>query len=216
MMDIPVRPVSIHPIDIEFVGCKVSQFSFQRLKNSDPRLGVEMRSTGEVAAFGRNQYEAFLKALLSTGQFVIPKKTIMLSIGPKHAKNEFIPYAEILSKSLGYKLVATCGTYEVLKKHVPEIELVYKLKEKVEPNAVSLIENGSVDLVICVPSSVDSDSTTDGFTIRRTAVDCKVSFLSDIKEAILFVTALEKKKERESNDRIFFGLESWQEYQMLA
>ena len=215
MINIPVRPVNIHPVDIEFVGCKVSQFSFQRLKNSDPRLGVEMRSTGEVAAFGRNQYEAFLKALLSTGQFVIPKKTIMLSIGPLHSKNEFIPYASILSKVLKYNLVATQGTYDVLKDHCPGIGLVHKLLDKKEPNAVSLIETGKVDLVICVPSSMDSESATDGFTIRRTAVDCKVSFLSDIKEAILLVSALEKKFERESSGRVFFGLESWQEYQMI-
>ena len=216
MMHMPVRPQNIHPIDIEFVGCKVSQFSFQRLKNSDPRLGVEMRSTGEVAAFGRNQYEAFLKALLSTGQFQIPKRTILLSIGPQMGKLEFVPYAEMLAKQLGYELFATSGTFDVLKEHCPGITLVAKSANgNAETDAVSLIEKGAIDMVICVPSSVDSESRTDGFAIRRAAVDCKVSFLSDIKEAVLFVSALKRKVERESSGRIFFGLETWHEYQTL-
>ena len=137
MINIPVRPHSIHPIDIEYVGCKVSQFSSQRLKNSDPRLGVEMRSTGEVAAFGRNQYEAFLKALIATGQFQIPKKTILLSIGPQHIKSEFAPYAEILTKVLGYELFATKATFEGLKICCPGITFVSKPDDNVDaPSAV--------------------------------------------------------------------------------
>ena len=212
MMKIPVRPENIHPIDIEFVGCKVSQFSFQRLKNSDPRLGVEMRSTGEVAAFGRNRYEAFLKALLSTGQFQIPKKGILLCIGPQNGKSEFLPYAETLEKTLGYQLFATETTYEFLKTACPRMELA----SKSDSAAISLIEKGHVDLVICVPSSMDSENRTDGFLIRRAAVDCKISFLSDIKEAVLFVAALSRKVERESAGRVFFGLETWQEYQTLT
>lgn len=215
MMNIPVRPESIHPIDIEFVGCKVSQFSFQRLKNSDPRLGVEMRSTGEVAAFGRNQYEAYLKALLSTGQFQIPKNSILLCIGPQNGKVEFTHCAEILEKKLGYDLFATESTFDSLKHVCPKIKLASKSSAS-QNSAVSLIENGHIDLVICVPSSVDSETKTDGFQIRRTAVDCKVSFLSDIKEAILFVSALSRKFDRESAGRIFFGLETWQEYQTLT
>jgi carbamoyl-phosphate synthase small subunit len=218
MINVPVRSYSIHPIDIEFVGCKVSQFSFQRLKGSDPRLGVEMRSTGEVAAFGRNQYEAFLKAMLSTGQFQIPKENILLSIGPHHAKSEFIPYAETLEKVLGFKLFATDATYEVLKETCPGIKLVSKGTDASNtPTATGLISSGKIDLVICVPSSVESvdSSASDGFAIRRTAVDCKVSFLSDIKEAVMFVNAMNKKHERESSGRVFFGLESWQDYQML-
>jgi hypothetical protein len=217
MLHMAVRPENIHPIDIEFVGCKVSQFSFQRLKNSDPRLGVEMRSTGEVAAFGRNQYEAFLKALLSTGQFQIPKRTILLSIGPQSGKLEFLPHAETLAHKLGYELYATSGTYEIIKDACPGAKLVAKTASgNAETNAVSLIEKGMIDLVICVPSSMDSESRTDGFAIRRAAVDCKVSFLSDIKEAVLFVGAISRKNERESAGRIFFGLETWQEYQTLT
>merc|ERR1711898_82982 len=81
MLDLPVRPMDIRPIDVDYVACKVPTFSFARLKNSDPRLGVEMQSTGEVACFGRNQYEAYLKGLCST-HFRLPTKTIYLCIGP--------------------------------------------------------------------------------------------------------------------------------------
>jgi carbamoyl-phosphate synthase small subunit len=214
MLHMPVRPENIHPIDIEFVGCKVSQFSFQRLKNSDPRLGVEMRSTGEVAAYGRNQYEAYLKALLSTGQFELPKRSILLSIGPHAGKQEFAPYADRLANDLGFELYATAGTFEAIKETCSKAKLVSKTSNgNPETNAVDLIERGEIDLVICVPSSMDSESRTDGFAIRRAAVDCKVSFLSDIKEAVMFVSAMARKKERESAGRVFFGLETWQEYQ---
>merc|ERR1719267_173358 len=80
MLGVTARPVTIQPIDMNYVASKVSTFSFGRLKNSDPRLGVEMQSTGEVACFGMNQYEAFLKAMVATG-FRIPDKNILISIG---------------------------------------------------------------------------------------------------------------------------------------
>merc|ERR1711937_573896 len=112
MMGVQVRPESIHPIDIEFVCCKVPQFSFSRLKNSDPRLGVEMQSTGEVACFGKNQYEAFLKAMLAAG-FKLPTKNILISIGPLAQKMEFLQYAQLLS-DMGFQLFATKSTHDVL------------------------------------------------------------------------------------------------------
>merc|ERR1712125_86875 len=95
MLGIPVRRVTIQPIDMEYVASKVSMFSFGRLKNSDPRLGVEMQSTGEVACFGKNQYEAFLKAMIAAG-FKLPTKNILISIGPLTQKMEFIQYAHML------------------------------------------------------------------------------------------------------------------------
>merc|ERR1711881_266311 len=95
MLGIPVRPVTIQPIDMEFVACKAPMFSFGRLKNSDPRLGVEMQSTGEVACFGQNQYGAFLKAMIAAG-FKLPAKNILLCIGPSQQKLEFLPSLEML------------------------------------------------------------------------------------------------------------------------
>merc|ERR1719243_496133 len=111
MMGVQVRPESIHPIDIEFVCCKVPQFSFARLKNSDPRLGVEMQSTGEVACFGQNQYEAFLKSWLSSGLKLLAKN-ILLSIGGGfHGKKEFLAAAQRLTE-MGFQLFATKTTHE--------------------------------------------------------------------------------------------------------
>merc|ERR1712151_85454 len=110
-----VRPVAIQPIiDMEYVACKVPMFSFGRLKNSDPRLGVEMQSTGEVACFGMNQYEAFLKAMVAAG-FKLPAKNILLCIGPSTQKIEFRQYAKMLQE-IGFQLFATKGTHEALTK----------------------------------------------------------------------------------------------------
>merc|ERR1712032_1580519 len=92
MLGLPVRPVTIQPIDMECIAAKVPQFSFGRLKNSDPRLGVEMQSTGEVACFGVNQYEAFLKSMIAAG-FRLPTKNIFISIGPLQQKLEFVSSA---------------------------------------------------------------------------------------------------------------------------
>merc|ERR1719375_3091888 len=114
MLGQPVRSARIHPIDMDFVACKVPTFSFGRLKNSDPRLGVEMQSTGEVACFGQNQYEAFLKAMLAAG-FKLPQKNILISIGPHAQKGDFLPAARMLQE-MGYQLYATKGTYETFKR----------------------------------------------------------------------------------------------------
>merc|ERR1711937_757947 len=103
-----VRPVAIQPIiDMEYVACKVPMFSFGRLKNSDPRLGVEMQSIGEVACFGMNQYEAFLKASIAAG-FKLPTKNILVCIGPSAQKLEFVQYAKTL-QDMGFQLFATKG-----------------------------------------------------------------------------------------------------------
>merc|ERR1719498_1811045 len=112
MVGLPVKAASIQPMDIDFVACKVPVFSFGRLKNSDPRLGVEMQSTGEVACFGQNQYEAFLKAMISAG-FKLPTKNILISIGPLAQKMEFLQYARTLS-DMGFQLFATKSTHEAL------------------------------------------------------------------------------------------------------
>merc|ERR1712178_277985 len=113
MLGMPVRKATIQPIDMEYVASKVSVFSFGRLKNSDPRLGVEMQSTGEVACFGKNQYEAFLKAMIAAG-FKLPTKNILISIGPLAQKIEFMQYAQML-KSMGFQLFATKSTFEAMR-----------------------------------------------------------------------------------------------------
>merc|ERR1719265_376412 len=215
MMGMPVRSMEVQMLDMEFVCCKCPVFSFSRLKNSDPRLGVEMQSTGEVACFGRNHYEAFLKAMISAG-FKLPDKNILLSIGDADKKTEFLPVVTMLQE-MGYTLYATKNTHDALvNRGFQGITFVYKPHVKREPNAASLIRTGKIDLVINIPDSMDSAGMTDGFTMRRMAIDSGVSLLTDIKTAILFAQALHRKWSRESSGRPFWGLESWQEYNCLA
>merc|ERR1712187_387081 len=168
MLGIAVQKVIIEPIDMDYVACKVPLFSFGRLKNSDPRLGVEMQSTGEVACFGVNQYEAFLKGMIAAG-FKLPTKNVLLSIGPDHQKAEFVQYAKLFV-DMGFTLYATKNTHEALKLGGVESKMVFKPLVKREPNVSTLLREGKLDLVINVPDSMDSQALTDGFEIRRAAV----------------------------------------------
>merc|ERR1712176_1468162 len=127
MLGISVAPSTrLRPIDVDYVACKVPTFSFQRLKNSDPRLGVEMQSTGEVACFGVNQYEAFLKSMIAAG-FKLPTKNVLICIGPSFAKREFVQYAKMFV-DMGFQLFATKSTHEQLKQHegFESCTMVYK------------------------------------------------------------------------------------------
>merc|ERR1712061_627855 len=134
MLGISVRPIRVQPIDMDYIACKVPIFSFGRLKNSDPRLGVEMQSTGEVACFGINQYEAFLKAMMAAG-FKLPTKNILICIGPSAQKLEFAQYAQLFV-DMGFQLYATKNTSEVLINHggMESVISVFKPLVKREPN----------------------------------------------------------------------------------
>merc|ERR1712054_302332 len=206
-----MRSATIQPIDMEYVVSKVPTFSFSRLKNSDPRLGVEMQSTGEVACFGKNQYEAFLKAMIAAG-FKLPTKNILISIGPLAQKMEFVQYAQVLH-SMGFQLFATKSTYEAMKcqEDLSDCIMVYKPLVKREPNAITLLREGKLDMVINVPDSMDSQGMTDGFELRRAAVDSAVPLITDIKTAILTTQALHRKWIREQAGKPFFDYGSWQE-----
>merc|ERR1711972_1304539 len=212
MLGIPQRPVTIQPMEMECIAAKVPMFSFSRLKNSDPRLGVEMQSTGEVACFGVNQYEAFLKAMISAG-FKLPQKNILISIGCTQQKVEFVQCARMLVE-MGYQLYATKTTAEVLKAHgdFSSLVQVHKPFVKREPNVSSMLKTGKLDLVINVPHSMDSQALSDGFEMRRAAVDSGTSLIVDIKTAILVIVSLHRKYSREQAGKEFFSLRSWQEY----
>jgi len=211
MVGIPTRSVTIQPIDMEYVAAKVSVFSFGRLKNSDPRLGVEMQSTGEVACLGRNQYDAFLKAMIAAG-FKLPKKNILISIGPSNQKLEILPFVKMLHE-MGFQLFATKGTHEVLsqEKELGDCIQVYKASAKREPNVISMLREKKLDMVINVPDCMDSQALTDGFELRRAAVDSAVPLLTDIKQAILCVMSLHRKWTRAQQGKPFWDFRSWQE-----
>jgi len=212
MLGVPVNAALIQPIDCEYVACKVPTFSFLRLRGSDPRLGVEMASTGEVACFGNTQYEAFLKAMISAG-FKLPTKNILVSIGPMQAKIEFLAAAKLLQE-IGYQLYATKSTHEFLRSHsgFDSVICLYKPSVKREPNVLSYLQSGKIDLVLNVPDSMDSLSVTDGFQMRRNAIDSATSLVTDVKTAIFTCQALHAKWSRELRGKEFFGYMSWQEH----
>ncbi|XP_067841372.1 CAD protein [Heptranchias perlo] len=184
------------------VGVKVPQFSFSRLAGADVVLGVEMTSTGEVACFGENRYEAYLKAMLSTG-FKIPKKNILLSIGSYKNKSELLSTVQSLEQ-LGYSLYASMGTADFYTEHGIEIKAVdwpfedsdngCPLKER-HRSIVDYLEENHFDLVINLSMRNSggrrlSSFVTKGYRTRRLAVDYSVPLIIDIKCTKLFVEAL--------------------------
>eukprot|EP00928_Gymnodinium_smaydae_P000483 TRINITY_DN10184_c0_g1_i4.p1 TRINITY_DN10184_c0_g1~~TRINITY_DN10184_c0_g1_i4.p1 ORF type:complete len:1610 (+),score=410.00 TRINITY_DN10184_c0_g1_i4:703-4830(+) len=212
MLGAHVNKAVIQPIDLDHVSCKVPMFSFARLKNSDPRLGVEMQSTGEVASFGFNQHEAFLKGMIAAG-FKLPSRNVLVSLGPSHSKIEIIQSVQLLAQ-MGFQIYATKSTCEFLKgqEGLQSVVMVYKPLVKREPNVQTLLQAGKLDLVINVPDSMDSHGVTDGFELRRMAVDSGTSLITDIKLAVLTVQSLHRKWVRESEGREFFSIKTWQEY----
>ncbi|XP_030626460.1 multifunctional protein CAD isoform X2 [Chanos chanos] len=197
-----VEPVGLMK-GVGIVGVKVPQFSFSRLARADVVLGVEMTSTGEVACFGENRYEAYLKAMLSTG-FKIPKKNILLSIGTFKNKSELLPTVQAL-ESLGYNLYASLGTADFYTEHGVKVTAVdwpfeeesdCPSKEK-QRNIMDYLEENHFDLVINLSMRNSggrrlSSFVTKGYRTRRMAVDYSVPLIIDIKCTKLFVQALKQ------------------------
>ncbi|MBD3327860.1 carbamoyl-phosphate synthase (glutamine-hydrolyzing) large subunit [Candidatus Peregrinibacteria bacterium] len=175
-------------LDLDHVGVKAPQFSFSRLKGADPVSGVEMASTGEVACFGEDMYEAFLKAMISVG-FKIPKKDILLSIGKTEDKADFLPSARKF-KELGYNLYATEGTHNFLKDHGIESIQLHKVSCKKKPTITDAIADKKIDLVINVPKNYSREEITDGYVIRRKAVDYNIPLITNLQVASLVASSL--------------------------
>mmetsp|Transcript_44556 Transcript_44556/g.90012 ORF Transcript_44556/g.90012 Transcript_44556/m.90012 type:complete len:1247 (-) Transcript_44556:249-3989(-) len=177
-----------------YVGCKAPMFSFTRLRGADPVLGVEMASTGEVACFGADKHEAFLKALLSTG-FKLPKKNILLSFH-ESLQDEMVHSAWSLHE-MGYSLMATEKTHEFLEAHdVPSTLVHFPDQPSMEPNVKSLLRDQAIDLVVNLPT-YSSTQTQNNFDIRRTAVDFGIPLLTQPQLVKLFVESLERHKRGE-------------------
>ncbi|KAH0605201.1 uncharacterized protein H6S33_005183 [Morchella sextelata] len=197
-------PVDAYPtIDIpkDYVGIKVPHFSFSRLSGADPVLGVEMASTGEVACFGRDKFEAYLKALLSTG-FRLPKKNILLSIGSFKEKMEMLPSVKKLHQ-LGYKLFATAGTADFIQEHGIPVQYLEVLGEgapgesndqKSEYSLMQHLANNLIDLYINLPSANrfrrPASYMSRGYQTRRMAVDYHTPLVTNVKNAKLLIEAI--------------------------
>ena len=190
-------------IDLDYVGVKAPQFSFSRIKGADPRLRVEMSSTGEVACFGDDLQEAYLKAILAVG-FKIPKKGVLLSLGGDKNKLDLLLSAKQLI-NLGLKIYATHHTSEFLKSHGIENTRIYKIAEKREPSVLSLLNEG-IDLVINISEGGVEKGETDGFILRRNCVDLGIPLITNLQAAELLITSLASKKVED------LQIKSWDEY----
>jgi carbamoyl-phosphate synthase large subunit len=190
--------------DLDYVGVKASQFSFTRLKGSDPILGVEMASTGEVACLGDDFNEAFLKSLLSV-EFKFPKKTILLSTGPVDSKADFLASTRTL-QNLGYRFYATRGTADFMKENNIDAEALFWPLEEQEPNTLTYISEGKIDLVINIPKNIEKMELDNDYLIRRKAVDFNVPLITNLQLAKRFVEAISRTTQKD------LMIKSWDEY----
>ena len=189
--DMPLPPIGTRNRPQGYVGVKAPMFSFTRLGGADPILGVEMASTGEVACFGKDVHEAFLKALVSTG-FKIPDKSIALTV-PADLLEEVVHHVWTLH-AMGYELYATAETHDFLaEKGIPTIMTHFADSDK-SPNIKELISNDKIDLVVNLPTS-SSTELKNNFLTRRTAVDYGVPLLNNSQLFKMFVESLKKHKE---------------------
>lgn len=177
--------------DLDHVGVKAAQFSFGRLKGADPRLGVEMASTGEVACFGSNARQALLLAMISVG-FKLPKKNILLTIGRLEDKVDMFPIVSILHRR-GFALFATRNTHEFLaSRNIPSV-LLYKVSEPRSPNIREYIEQRRIDLLINIPAGETRQEFTDGYLIRRLATDRSIPLLTNVQLAKRIIEAMDQE-----------------------
>ncbi len=187
-----VPPQEKSPLEIRSVGVKAAQFSFSRLKGADPMLGVEMASTGEVACFGSTLEEAFLKSLLSVGFRLPPARSrILVTLGKLKDKVDFLPVAKRFAK-LGFSFLATEGTTEFFKENGIACEKRFKISSGRSPSVLDAIENREVSLVINTPNKFSHEEISDGYLIRRKAIDRNIPLLTNLQLAKLLAKSLEK------------------------
>ncbi len=192
MMGAEVQPVPASLLDLDYVGVKAPQFSFSRIKGADPALRVEMASTGEVGCLGEDLPEAFLKAILSAGFRLPERKHVLLSIGTLKDKTRLLPQAVALHR-MGFAIYATRNTSRFLESHgVPNIRL-YKIQERRRPSLLDLIVPGRLDLIINIPEGYDRRELTDGYIIRRRAIDFGIPLITNAQLAELFVKSIALK-----------------------
>ncbi len=188
MLGLPVEKPNKNLFDLDYVGIKASQFSFNRLQKADPVLGVDMSSTGEVGCLGDDTNAALLKSMLSVGHR-IPKKTILLSTGGAKQKAEMLDAAKQLVEH-GYELYATGGTSKYLTENGIENTLVYWPSEEGKlPQALDLLHEKKIDMVVNIPKDLTTRELTNGYKIRRAAIDLNVPLITNSRLASAFINA---------------------------
>ncbi len=191
--------------ELDYVGVKAPQFSFHRLLNADPVLGVDMSSTGEVACIGDNFYEAILKSMLSVG-YRIPKKNILISSGPTKSKVELLKPATLLAQK-GFNIYATDGTYRFLRDNNIKCSLIHwPDEEDSRPNINEYIREKKFDLVINIPKDHTTRELSNGYRIRRNAIDYNIPLITNARVASSFIYAFCKYNIED------LAIKSWDEY----
>ncbi len=204
MLGLPVEKPAKSLFDLDYVGIKASQFSFNRLQKADPVLGVDMASTGEVGCLGEDSRTALLKAMLSVGHR-IPKKNILLSTGDGKQKAEMLAACAML-RDHGYKLFATPGTSHYLTDNGIENTLVYWPSEEGKPQALEMLHNKEIDMVVNVTKNLSTGELSNGYKIRRAAIDLNVPLITNARLASAFIQAFCTVKLDD------LEIKSWQEF----
>ena len=206
MLDAPYTRPDKSEFDIDWIGVKASQFSFARLQNADPVLGVDMSSTGEVGCLGDDFNEALLNALIATG-YKIPQQSILLSSGAAKSKVDLLDASQMLSKK-GYKIYATAGTATFLNAHGIPTTPVFWPDERphAENNVMKMIAGHKFDLIVNIPKNHSKRELTNGYRIRRGAIDHNIPLITNARLAKAFIEAFCEMKPED------IQIKSWQEY----
>ena len=205
MLGLPVEKPAKSLFDLDYVGVKASQFSFNRLQKADPVLGVDMASTGEVGCLGEDSRSALLKSMLSVGQR-IPEKNILLSTGDGKQKAEML-VTSVMRRKHGYKLFATPGTSRYLTENGVENTMVHWPSEVgQQPQAIDLLRNKEIDLVVNVPKNLSTGELSNGYKIRRAAIDLNIPLITNARLASAFINAFCTLKLDD------LDIKCWQEY----
>ncbi len=205
MMGLPVEKPGKNIFDLDYVGIKASQFSFSRLQGADPVLGVDMASTGEVGCIGVDTNEAILKSMLSVG-YSVPRKAVLLSTGSPKQKIDMLDAAHMLHNK-GYRIYATGGTHQFLTDNgIPAIKVYWPSQSECQPQALDLLHDKEIDLVVNIPKDLTSTELSNGYKIRRAAIDLNVPLLTNARLASAFIQAFTTLPVDE------IEIKSWDEY----
>lgn len=204
MLGLPVERPDKSVFDLDYVGVKASQFSFNRLQKADPKLGVDMVSTGEVGCIGEDSRRALLTSMLSVG-LRIPKKNILMSSGNGKQKGDMLKAAQMLVNN-GFHIYATPGTSRHLTENGIENTEVFWPDTDKQPQALDLLHNRQVDLVINLPANHSDSQVTNGYRIRRTAIDLNIPLITNARLASAFIYAFLTVKPED------IEIKSWQEF----
>ena len=205
MLGLPVEKPNKNLFDLDYVGIKASQFSFNRLQKADPVLGVDMASTGEVGCLGDDTNSALLTSMLSVGHR-IPKKTVLLSPGGGKQKAEMLDAAKRLVNN-GYELYATSGTSHFLTENgIANTTVYWPTDEGMEPKVLDVLREKKIDMVVNIPKDLTPRELTNGYSIRRAAIDLNIPLITNTRLASAFITAFTTMRVED------IEIKAWSEY----